>query len=267
MGKVHEIKPPKENQNWFVASDWHYNKLHLPSFNILIQHAITLPKHQRNLIILGDFLEASYMMKKDPEYQHWKDRRDGCDLFFLPNFEEEMKWGNDTLDALQSVFNHIVFVHGNHDQPRFEEYRSKYCPIEYQPHFNVDEKLNLLKRNIGSIPYNDYLKIGQLYLTHGQFHGPSALVKHYMITGANNIVFGHVHKAEQKSFSILGQTRCAWSIPCMSSLNPHWLRGADNDWTNGYGQFWIRPDGNFNFTTHLIFNDILILPNGEVIKG
>lgn len=267
MGQTHVIKTPKENQNWFIASDWHSFNLHLPSFSILCQFANLLPKKQRNLIIAGDFLDIPYMMPKNPDFQTWKDRKDGVDMFFLPKFEEEIKWGNDTLDALQSTFNHIVFLHGNHDQPRLEEFKAKYCPVEYRDHFNMDTKLNLLKRNIGSIPYGDWLDMGDLSITHGNYCGTSAHKKHYEAAGSRNVVFGHVHSAESKSFHIRGITRKAWSLPAMCDLNPHYIKNRDMNWSNGFATVQMRPDGKFNFHTHLIIDNKLILPTGEELIG
>ena len=267
MGATHILKTPKENQTWFIASDWHSFNLHLPSFKILCAFANLLPKKQRNLIINGDFLDIPYMMPKNPDFQTWKDRKDGVDMFFLPKFEEEIKWGNDTLDALQSIFNHMVFIHGNHDQPRLEEFKAKYCPVEYREHFNMDAKLNLLKRNIGSIPYGDWLDMGDLSITHGSYHGPSAHKKHYEAVGGRNVVFGHVHSAESKSFHVRGITRKAWSLPAMCDLNPHYIKNRDMNWSNGFATVQMRPDGKFNFHTHLIIDNKLILPTGEELVG
>lgn len=267
MGATHILKTPKENQTWFIASDWHSFNLHLPSFKILCEFANLLPKKQRNLIINGDFLDIPYMMPKNPDFQTWKDRKDGVDMFFLPKFEEEIKWGNDTLDTLQATFNHVVFLHGNHDQPRLEEFKAKYCPVEYRDHFNIDVKLNLLKRNIGSIPYGDWLDIGDLSVSHGSYHGPSAHKKHYEAVGARNVVFGHVHSAESKSFHIRGTTRKSWSLPAMCDLNPHYIKNRDMNWSNGFATVQMRPDGKFNLHTHLVIDNKLILPTGEELIG
>lgn len=271
MGQVHSLKTLNEPQITFIAGDWHSFNLHLPSFNILLKHAKSLsPKHQKNmmLVINGDFIDTPYLMPKSPGFQQWKDRKDGIETYFLPEFENEIRWANDTLDALQTVFKRIVFISGNHDNPRVDLFRENYCPAAYKEHFVLENQLNFEKRKIQYIPYGDWLDLGpHLSITHGNFHGPSALRKHFMACGFKNVVFSHVHQAECASFTSRGDTRCAWSLPAMCDLNPHYIKNNDTSWVNGYATVHMKPSGKFNLHTHLIFDDELLLPNGEVIKG
>lgn len=267
MGKIVELKLPKEEQLWFIAGDWHADKLDIPTFNILIKHARSLPQKHRNLIINGDFIDTPYFMPKNPGFQQWKDRIDGIEMFFLPEFESEIKWANDTLDSLQSVFNNIIFISGNHDNPRVDNFRENFCPSAYQEHFHLFKQLHLEKRKIGWVEYGDWLDFGAVSITHGNFHGPTALKKHFEACGGRNVIFSHVHTSECKSFTSRGHTRCAWSLPAMCDLNPHYIKNNDTCWQNGYGTLTMKPNGNFNFHTHLIIDNELILPNGEVLKG
>lgn len=267
MGITHVLKTPKEHaQMWFFISDLHSHHLDPKSFNILLKHSQLLPKKQRNLIIGGDFLDMAYFMPKDPGFQYWKDRKDGIDSFFLPQYQDEIKWGNDTLDSLQVIFNNIIFMHGNHDGPRVEMFLSKYCPDGYKPNFNIDRDLNLERRNIGSIQYNDWLDFGELSVTHGMYHGPSALKKHYMACGGRNVLYGHVHSAECATFAVRGESRSAWSNPAMCRLNPSYIKNAETCWQNGYSTINMKINGKFNLTTHLIFDGDLLLPTGEIIS-
>lgn len=267
MGKVVEVKLSKNNQMWFVAGDWHSFNLDIPTFNILVEHAFLVAPEHRNLIINGDFIDTPYFMPKNTGFAQWKDRVDGIEMFFLPEFEKEIKWANDTLDALQSVFKNIVFIFGNHDSQRIDNFRENYCPSAYQEHFYLHKQLNLSQRNVGWIEYGDWLDIGNISITHGNFHGPSALKKHFEASGGRNVLFSHVHTAECKSFTSRGHTRCSWSLPAMCDLNPHYIRNNDTAWVNGYGTLFMKPNGNFNFHTHLIIDNELCLPNGQVLKG
>lgn len=264
---IHHLRTPKESpQNWFVASDWHSFHLNPACFSILIKHAMLFPKAQRNLIINGDFLDLSFLMPKNPLFKEWVNRKDGVDEFFLPQWEEEVKWGNDTLDALQSVFNHIVFIHGNHDNPRADVFREQYCPVGYQEHFHLGAKLNLLRRNIGEIKYNDWLFFGDLLaLTHGMFHGTSAHKNHYLASASRNVIFGHVHASECTAFRVLSDTRYSRSLPAMCNLNPHYIKNSETNWDNGYAQIIMRPDGRFNYNNHLIIDGKLILPESLTV--
>lgn len=266
---IHNLKTPKENpQLWFVASDWHSFHLHLPSFNILIKHALSVPVEHRNLIINGDFLDTAYFMPKNSEFQQWASRKDGVDNFFLPMWEDEIKWGNDTLDSLQVVFKNIIFINGNHDNPRVDLFREQYCPIGYKEHFYLERKLNLDKRNVGSIKYGDWLDFGhELAITHGSSHGASAHKKHFEMSGGRSVVFGHIHHYECKTFAVRGHSRSVWSLPCMAELNPNYIKNLDVNWQNGYGTIFMKPCGNFSFHVHIIKDGQLLMPNGDIIKA
>jgi hypothetical protein len=252
---------------WFIAGDWHYDQLHIPSFNILIKHALSVPKEHRNLIINGDFVDFSFLMPKNPDFQTWANRKDGVDNFFLPEYEKEMKWANDTLDALQTVFNKIIYVFGNHCKARVDLFLEKHCPVAYKPNFDFIKDLGLIRRKIGWIEYNDWLDIGNLTITHGMTHGSTCLKKHYELSGGRNVVFSHVHTAECKTFASRGVTRAVWSLPSMARLNPHYIKNSDVSWQNGYGTFTMKPNGNFNMNIHLVIDDELCLPDGKIIKG
>lgn len=267
MGKVTTIPSPKTPQMWFIAGDWHYSQLDLSCFEILIKHALSVPEEHRNLIINGDFLDLSLFMPKNAGFQTWVNRKDGIEVFFIPEYEQEIKWGNDTLDALQSVFKKIIFIFGNHDKPRVDFFINNHCPEAYKHNFDFIKGLDLVKRGIGWIEYNDWLDIGNLTITHGMSHGSTCMKKHYELSGGRNVVFSHVHTAECKTFSSRGVTRAVWSLPSMADLNPHYIKNADVSWQNGYGTIFMRPNGNFNLHVHLVIDGELYLPDGNIIKG
>lgn len=135
MGKTTVIPTPKEPQMWFIAGDWHYDQLDPACFSILIKHALSVPEKHRNLIINGDFVDLALFMPKNADFQTWVNRKDGIEMFFLPEYEKEVKWANDTLDALQSVFKKIIYVFGNHCKARVDFFLNNHCPEAYKPHY------------------------------------------------------------------------------------------------------------------------------------
>jgi predicted phosphodiesterase len=268
MGATQVLKTPKDKpQCWFVASDWHSFKLFMTALKILIAHALLLPYEERFLIINGDFLDLAFLMPKSSEFNHWKDRKDGVDVFFLPEWEAETKWGNDMLDYLQTIFKHIIFINGNHDNPRVDIFREQYCPIGYKEHFHLGKALKLQERNIGELNYNDWLDFGKLSITHGMYHGSTCHKKHYEAAGSRNVLFGHVHSSECKTFTVRGESRSAWSLPAMCELNPHYIKNAETNWQNGYATVHMKPNGNFNLYIHTIYDNELILPDGRILKA
>jgi predicted phosphodiesterase len=265
MGVVHRVNLPKSHWMVFVMSDLHSFHIHKPSLSILIKHALSLPI-KPSLVINGDFFDFAFLMPKNPLYKLWIDRKDGIEQFFLPEYEKEIKWGNDLLDELQMVFKDIIFIMGNHDNPRVDQFRES-CPEMYKPHFDIVRSLGLEKRGIGWAFYNDWVDLGNISLTHGQAHGPSAKKKHWEKSGGRSVIFGHVHTAECSTFASRGNTTAVWSLPSMADLNPHYIKNGEVAWQNGYGTLVIKPNGNFNFHTHLIYDDELCLPDGRVIKA
>lgn len=267
LEKVTVLNLPKKPQLWFIAGDFHSYSCHKPSYNILLSHARMLPKEHRNLFINGDFVDFACFMPKNPDFQTWVSRKEGCDNYFIPEYEKEVNWANETLDELQEVFENIIYIQGNHCSPRVDLFRENYCPAGYKDNFHFIRDIGLAKRKIGWVNYNDWLDFGNLTLTHGMAHGSTCLKKHYELSGGRNVVFNHVHTAECKTFSSRGVTRAVWSMPSMASLNPHYIKNADTNWQNGYGTVSMKPNGNFNIHTHLIIDNELCLPTGEVLKG
>lgn len=258
--------PGKGIASAFIAGDWHTGALNKATYNILKQHALSLPPNMRNLIINGDFLDASHLMKNQPDFKKWIKRGDGMDEYFLPMCEAEIEWGNEILDDLQKVFKEIIFIYGNHDW-RYEWFGS-ICAPAYKHNFDLNLKLHLDKRGIDYVKYNDWLDWGSnLAITHGMAHGATCHKKHYELSGAKNVVFSHIHRYECKAFAVRGHTRNSVSLPAMCDLNPEYIRNTENNWSNGYGQILMRPDSQFNMYIHQVWDDELVLPDGLVLRG
>lgn len=265
MDKINTIKAPKKGEvhHYFIASDFHTDKMHQPSYEIMLRHAQLLPPDNRRLIINGDFLDCEHLMQRGENFKTWSKRTDGIDDFFIPMSESEFAWGNARLDELEKVFTEIVFINGNHDW-RYDWFMaSKHCPDAYAINFDLRKQLKLKERNIRFIQYNDWLDIGKLSITHGQFHGATAHRKHLDACG-RSCIFGHIHKFEARSFAFRGETKTAWSLPAMSDLNPCYMKNKDSAWSNGYATFHVKSNGNFNLHVHNVWDNELILPDGRI---
>ena len=258
--------PSKGISNAFIAGDWHSGAINKPTFNILLEHARNLPPDMRNLIINGDFVDVGHLMKRDENFKKWFKRSDGIDEYFIPVSDMEFEWANECLDRLQDVFKEIIFVYGNHDW-RYDWFQGIISPA-YSHNFDLKSKINLDKRGIDWVGYNDWLDWGDhLSITHGMYHGTTCHKKHYEACGANNVIFSHVHSHEVRAFQVRGNTRNSISLPAMCDLNPDYIRNSENNWSNGYGQILMRPSGEFNFYCHQIWDNKLHLPEGYVIEG
>lgn len=250
--------------NFIIAGDWHSYHCHLPTVKAMGIVADQWEKNNRTLIINGDFLDAEYLMPKHESFQSNIKRPNSIEEYFLPELERECAWGNDMLDQLATKFSKIIFIEGNHCARVRWFGESKHCPIVYKKEFNLVHQLNLRKRKIDFIHYNNWLDIGQLSITHGMAHGSSACKNHYELSGGRNVIFSHVHKFEAKSFRTRGKTRRVQSLPCVSTLAPSYTRNTDNDWSQGFGTVHMKPNGHYNFFLFETWDNQIILPNGQL---
>ena len=263
--KITRIKTPVKGKTdfYFIAGDWHFEAMDKPSYSIMCQHAKTIPKNQRKLIINGDFLDAEFLMKKNEMFKIWSKKDNGCDEFFCPKADLEFEWANKILDELGEIFPKIYFVEGNHDW-RYGMFKEM-CPREYAHNFDIVKRMYLEDREIPFVKYNDWLDVGKLSITHGIYCGTSALKKHYEASGGRNVVYSHVHHADSKSFICRGETKKVWSLPCFSDTNPEYIKNRDNNWEKGYGTFAMKSNGNFHLNIHVVYDDSIILSNGKEI--
>lgn len=258
MGKITRLSLPKKNQtrSYLICGDLHAQYVHDPSLKILLAYGKTLPRKDRNLIINGDLADFPYfMMTKNAHAKKWIKRSDGVDEFFLPEYEEEIEFINKKiLDRLCKVFENIYFLHGNHDNPRIKAFLDL-CPHGYRHNFNMERDLHFKQRGIRVVAgYNDWLDLGKLAITHGMYHGASALKKH-VDTARKSVIYSHVHVDECKSFVTRDAFLKAWSLPAMCKLNPKYMKNRDSQWTNGFGKITVFHDGLFNVDIHTVYND------------
>lgn len=265
MRKVNKLLLPTNGNmhHYVIAGDWHAKFLCQNTFEKLLKYSETLPKEDMALIINGDLLEADFLMQRCPEFKK-NLRYKNFEEYFVPKADEEIEIVNAILDKLQKYFNHIFFLSGNHDFPRYDLI-SEIVPIAYKHNFDIRNRLKLKERGISFYEYNDWLDIGNVSVTHGMFHGTTCLKKHFEACEFRNVIFSHVHSAESKAFASRGKTRKSWSLPAMCNLNPAYIKNRDINWTNGFGSLHVFPDGDFNFYTHEVHNGKICLPSGVVL--
>jgi len=251
-------------KNFVIAGDWHSFSMNEPSYNVL--KSVLKDLKNPTLIINGDFLDVPYFMFKKPNFKRWHKRGfEGVEEYFIPKVDEECFWGNVILDELESLTSDIILILGNHDW-RIDHYGHEFAPIAYRHYFNISDRLNLKKRKIRLVGYNNWLDINNVSITHGQFHGTSSHKKHYEACGGRTVIFSHVHSYELKAFQVRGNTRTSLSLPAMCDLNPEYMKNTDNNWSNGFGVLSFYK-GNFNINVLNVWNGRCITPLGKIYEG
>lgn len=264
--KVTELELPEKGDHlhFMVASDFHGRELDESAYSILINYAKTLPRYQRNLIIVGDFLDAPFLWSKNKEYKKHIKSNTGIEDYFLKQANEEFDLANYMLDEFCKVFDSIIYIEGNHCY-RYQRFiDSGDCPFAYHDDFNIAKRLKLNARGILFVRYNNWLDIGKVAITHGMWNGKDCKMRHHM-SAMKSVIFGDVHKAEVEAFVSREGTRKAWTLPAMCNLNPVYMDNRDNRWTKGFGHLIVKHNGNFQFNVHEIWDDELIIGN-KVLK-
>lgn len=269
MSKIFTLKLlPNDDRVFFIAGDWHLLQQNEAAIDILIGAAELIPLERRFLIINGDFLDLDFLMKKHDLYPQWICRKDGLDEYFVPLFNQTISAGNKLLDRLLKTFASIILGFGNHETKRVNEFLLQ-CPIAYKHNFNISAALNLQKRGIFSFPYNTYLDIGGVAITHGQRCGANALKQHFY-QSCKTVIVSHLHTAMMHSFESRGETYHAFSTPAMCNKpdenNATYMENRDNRWDVGFTT--LALDGNLHFINHhIIVKNSLRLSNGQLLIG
>lgn len=270
MEKYHQLGLPESgSKTYFLASDWHSHFSHRASINILYQaadHNFKITGVKPTLIIGGDFLDVDYFFAGSELFQTWIARKDGIDEFFLPKYQEEIEWGMNELMLAKQHFGEIIFMLGNHEE-RIDRVKHSITPSLHHL-FDLKRDLKLDEMGIKMIPYNHWLDIGpHMTITHGMYHNSTCHKKHYDVSESKSVFFGHIHSHGVVSFTSRGKIKQSVSLPCMCHLNPVYLRNAESNWTNGFIQVNMKPNGLFNYYTYQIFDDECVMPHGEIFSG
>lgn len=127
--------------------------------------------------------------------------------------------------------------------------------------------LRLRERGYKTYGQNELHRVGKLHFFHGDEWGLNHTrtnVRNYCA----NLVYGHVHRPERatKTNPIGKHFNSAWSLGCLCDLDPGWRNKKPNGWVNGFGVFWVLPNGNFQFNQIDIVKGEFIGPNGKLYR-
>lgn len=252
--RITQLKLPSRNSHkYIITGDWHSEYVCEETVSALIRLGKT---GNFRLVINGDFLDAEPLMKKN--IQKYTQSMDAFENSLIPLVDDELDWGNDMLDRLGKVFKHIYFLEGNHEIRYHGDF-----PSAYRHNFDYVSRLQLEKRGIPFVKYNDFLQIGKLRITHGTFHGMNHLVKHYGLSPSTDVMVGHLHRHEVRAFATVDGVRKSISLPCMREIDAHYLKNAPTNWSKGFIQATVTPDGEVHYCCYEMKNGSIYTPNGK----
>jgi len=189
-------------------------------------------------IIMGDYMDLNCI-------SHWTKNKHKT--LELKRLKSDYIIGNSLLDEFDKRLPKNCdkhFLKGNH-----EEWADQL--IEEIPALEglVEPKtmLFLKERNYKVLEYNQLLKLGRLYVTHGIYAGTNPIKKHLDELKVN-ILHAHVHtlgmrlsSSQARSIAFAG-----YSVGCACDLSPDYMRNRPNGWTHGFAIGYFYPNGFFD---------------------
>jgi len=222
-----------------------------------------VPHSRRRVILNGDILDMEFLHKKNPIFV---DNMKAKNFeFFAEELQKEYNWYRQFEETLLEVVrdrNDISFVMGNHEERVLRPDFYFKVPHAYRHHCEIREQLGFEDRVF--VPYNDWLVLGDLYITHGMYCGLNPLKKHYADCH-NNLLIGHTHEAGIQSFRGLHQTYITYNNPCLCGTDPAYLGGRTNNWSVGFTLVHYYK-GLTHPQIHTIKDGVCILSDGTVLK-
>lgn len=208
--------------------------------------------------IIGDFMDLGCI-------SHWT--RNKHRTLELQRLKKDYIIGNVLLDEFDkrlpaSCEKH--YLNGNHEEwsdQLLEEMPALEGLIE------PESMLKLKERKYQVHSYNDLVKVGRLYVTHGIYVGVNPIRKH-LDESKVNILFGHTHTLGMRlSASPAREIAFAgYNIGCVCDLSPDYMRRKPNSWTHGFAVGYFYPNGFFDIQLIRIVQGKFIF-NGKIYDG
>jgi predicted phosphodiesterase len=245
----HTIKVKKSLETAIVIPD-----LHVPYHSReVVNIAINLIKDTNpdHVILLGDCFDAEYLGR-------WT--ASGVEEGIYKTIEEIDMFTKEVYEPIKKVAKKakLYWTGGNHDMQRIKEV------IEELP--DRAKQLNLKKMfpDIKMTEYNEWVKIGKMYFTHGVYTN-SHHSKKTADMWQSNVMYGHVHDVQQytKQTLVDKQPIISISLGSACSRNPGYMKNRPNNWVHALGIVYFQKCGQFTAYTPIIVDGKMVF-NGKL---
>lgn len=179
--------------------------------------------------------------------------------------KDYLRFNNEVLSPLDDILSddaERIFLLGNHED-WVEQYIDEHPEVE--GFFEVRNNLDIGKWDV--YEYGEVAKIGKLHFIHGTYINIHNAMKTAQVYG-RNIVYGHGHTLQTHTITapLDVESHTATQIPCACEMNPHYRRNQPNSWLNGFGVFYILPNGNFSLYPVVAVDGVFVAPNGQTYE-
>ena len=149
----------------------------------------------------------------------------------------ELQALNEFLDVLQQFGAKIIYKLGNHDE-RYEHYLMHKAPeLLGISDFKFENLLKAGERRMDVVGEKRIIKANKLNIIHGHEYpsvfSPVNIARGLYMKGKVSAMQGHNHQtSEHTETDMNGKSVTAWSIGCLSELNPAYM--PLNKWNHGF---------------------------------
>jgi predicted phosphodiesterase len=162
----------------------------------------------------------------------------------------------------------LIYIQGNHDE-RVERLVDANPQLRGQ--VEVEKNIRLIKdKRMSFVKFwqkGEVVKIGKATFIHGVYVNEFSAKTHVLNYGTN-LFFGHNHQIQTYPKTWAGaETIVGQSLGCLCGMNPGYLKGTPNRWTQAFGVFFFVPNGNFTYYVPMIFNHKFVGPDGKEYAG
>jgi len=165
------------------------------------------------------------------------------------------------LEKLLSPNCRKIWLDGNHE--KWIELAIDQNP-QGEGYWEIESNLHLKEKEWEIVPYGKFTKVGKLYLIHGQYTNMYHARKTVDIF-EKSVLYGHDHTYQifTKSTPVDNEAHSGIAIPCACGLNPDYQGNKPSAWVNGFVEFFIQPNGNFNVYPIVAILGHFISPSGR----
>jgi len=263
--KVNEtMKSMKITEKVFVYSDIHYPEHNEKALNVATK--VMSDYKPTKLVLIGDALDMTPV-------SHWIE--DKKRLVENKRLMQDYKGFNKVLDHMVKVagkqLKEVIYLKGNHEE-WVDQYLDRHP--ELTGLLEVENNIKLIghkgKRTpkLKFIQYNDFYKVGKLYLTHGLYANKYHSFKTVDNVGAT-VMYGHTHDVQVFTKAGLAKgldKHMGISIGCLCDMSPRYMRKKPNNWMHAFATVEVFSNGNFIPAVHNIVEGVTTY-NGKLYKG
>lgn len=235
--------------------------LHYPLQDDVLWHNILKEIRSINpdvFVLGGDNMDMSAV-------NHWLNDKGKVRQLEGKRVQAEYKgFSRGILDPLNSVLQpscRRIWLDGNHEN--WIEQAIDKNP-QGEGYWEIENNLHLAATGWEVYAYGKFAKVGKLYLTHGQYTNIYHARKMVEVF-EKSVMYGHDHTYQifTKVTPVDNEAHSGIAVPCACGLNPSYQGNKPSAWVNGFVEFFVQPNGNFNAYPIVAFNGHFTSPSGQ----